>query len=79
MNHEPKKPKRNRLIGLTAMFTCWNVTHAGACAVCYGEPDHPMTQGAEWAMVTMLGITYTVLLGILAVFVRFFIRSKNNT
>ena len=34
-----------------------------ACATCYGDPGSPMTQGLNFAILTMLGITVLVLGG----------------
>ena len=76
-----RQPNRFNVRVLVIMgYLCLQaISNARACAVCYGEPNHPMTQGVEFAMITMLGVTYTVLLGILAVFFRFFILSKRKT
>lgn len=34
-----------------------------ACATCFGEADHPQTQGMNMAIITMMGVTYTLLGG----------------
>jgi len=34
-----------------------------ACAACYGDPNSPLTHGANMAIFTMLGVTGTVLAG----------------
>lgn len=38
-----------------------------ACPICFGEPDSPLAQGANWAVVTLLGVTG----GVLSAFVGF--------
>lgn len=56
---------------LTAMLPG---TPAYACATCFGDPEAPQTQGLNGAIVTLLGITYTLLGGI-ALGVFFIIRN----
>lgn len=36
---------------------------AAACAVCYGAAEDPMIEGAQLAIVFMLGLTYAVVGG----------------
>ena len=38
-----------------------------ACPICFGDPDSPLAQGANWAVFTLLGITG----GVLSAFVGF--------
>lgn len=47
---------------------------AYGCATCFGDPEAPQTQGLNGAIVTLLGITYT-LLGAIALGVFFIIRN----
>ena len=47
----------NRLI-VVVIFSL-NALHA--CAVCYGAPDHPVTQGLNKAILFMLGTIVFVL------------------
>ncbi|MEW5874213.1 MAG: LPXTG cell wall anchor domain-containing protein [Candidatus Zixiibacteriota bacterium] len=42
---------------------------ATACAVCYGDPQAPMTNGMNMAILSLLGITG----GVLSAFVAFFV------
>lgn len=35
-----------------------------ACATCYGDPNDPATQGMNWAIITLLGVTGSVLAGV---------------
>ena len=36
------------------------------CAVCFGDPQAPATQGMNWAILTLLGITLGVLAGVVS-------------
>ena len=47
-----------------------------ACATCYGDPQDPMTHGANMGILTLLGVTAVVLGGFLALLVRLAIRSR---
>jgi hypothetical protein len=40
-----------------------------ACAVCYGEPDAPMTYGLNWAILVLGGVVGVVLVGVAGFFV----------
>ena len=51
---------------------------AWACAVCFGEPDDPMTKGLGWAIWTMLGVTYFVISGFLAMFITIGVRARKR-
>ena len=42
---------------------------AWACAVCTGNPESPLTQGAQKGILTMLIITYAVVISLMAMFV----------
>ncbi len=42
---------------------------AFACPSCFGAPDSPQTEGIKWAILSLLGITGTVLVGVGAFFV----------
>lgn len=43
---------------------------ARACAVCYGEPDSPMTRALTWAITALALIVLVVLGGVVAFFVQ---------
>ena len=47
----------NRLI----IMIVFSLNILQACAVCYGAPDHPVTQGLNKAILFMLGIVAFVL------------------
>jgi hypothetical protein len=42
---------------------------ARACAVCYGEPDSPVSKGLTWAIIALGAIVVCVLAGIVGFFV----------
>lgn len=52
---------------LLALFA--SAPAARACAICYGEPDSPMSQGLTWAIVALGAIVVTVLAGVVGFFV----------
>jgi heme/copper-type cytochrome/quinol oxidase subunit 2 len=50
-----------------------------ACAVCYGAADDPQTKGMNMAIFVMIGVTYLVVLGLLAMFITVTVRAKRRT
>ncbi|MEC9050165.1 MAG: hypothetical protein VYD66_05145 [Candidatus Neomarinimicrobiota bacterium] len=38
---------------------------AQACATCFGDPSAPASQGLNWAILTLLGVTGGVLGGVI--------------
>ena len=38
---------------------------AEACATCFGDPSAPASQGMNWAILTLLGVTGCVLGGVI--------------
>jgi LPXTG-motif cell wall-anchored protein len=51
------------------MVWAFHASTALGCAVCYGDPQAPMTNGMNMAILSLLGITG----GVLSVFVAFFV------
>ena len=53
------------------VLACWgnllDSRAAAACAVCFGSPDSPMTQGAKAGILILLGVIGAVLTWIVAV------------
>jgi hypothetical protein len=45
-----------------------------ACPSCYGDPAAPMTEGLNWAILSLLGVTGGVLTGLGGFFL--FLRSR---
>ena len=63
--------------GLLALFAVLDMApQALACAVCYGDPQSPLTQGAKQGIVTMLIVTYAVLIGFAAMFCAVVVRAR---
>lgn len=50
-------------------------TIAAACPVCYGDSDSPMAQGANNAVLFLLGVVLLVQAGFVALFYTFWRRS----
>jgi hypothetical protein len=42
---------------------------AFACAACYGQSDSPLAQGMNWGIMTLLGVIFSVMSGIVVFFV----------
>ena len=49
---------------------------ASACAVCYGAPGDPMTEGMNRGIWVLLGIVFFVQIGFAALFWSFWRRSR---
>ena len=49
---------------------------AMACATCFGAPDDPMTHGMNMAIISLMGITGTVLGGIVIFFISLIRKTK---
>ncbi len=47
-----------------------------ACAICYGEPGHPVTEGMSAAVWTLLGFVALVQIGFVRLFWNFRQRAK---
>jgi hypothetical protein len=50
------------LIACAAILVAQGEAHA--CPSCFGAPDSPQTEGIKWAILSLLGITGTVLAGV---------------
>ncbi len=59
---------------LLAMLLLGGLQHGQACPVCYGDPQSSITDGLNMAIVSLLGITGSVLAGMGAFFL--FLRSR---
>jgi len=46
------------------VYSFIETTPAYACAVCFGDPDSPMSKGALMGVIVMLGVIGSVLMGI---------------
>ncbi len=47
-----------------------------ACAVCYGDPESPLTKGMQAGVLVLVGCIYTVLAAMASVFVYWMRRHK---
>ncbi len=54
-------PTKRLLLSLATAGGAFLPKLALGCAVCYGAPDSPMTQGMNTAIFTLLGVTGVVL------------------
>ena len=51
---------------------------AHACAVCFGDPESPLTKGADAGVMFLLGVVVTVLCGFASVFLYWMRRVRMN-
>ena len=50
-----------RIIILTLVTIILLMDNLSACATCFGAPDAPMTKGMNMAILTLLGVTGSVM------------------
>ena len=50
---------------------------ADACATCFGDPTAPASQGMNWAIITLLGVTGGVLGGVISTIISIGKKNKN--
>jgi hypothetical protein len=50
---------------------------ADACATCFGDPSAPASQGMNWAIITLLGVTGGVLGGVISTIISIGKKDKN--
>lgn len=51
---------------------------ARACAVCYGDPQSPLTHGAKQGILVMVIITYAVVIGLGTMFTFMIVRARKR-
>jgi len=61
---------------MVAVLLIVTVAPAGACAVCFGDPDSAMTQGMNKGIVVLLGVVAAVQIFFVAVFMTIRQRSR---
>lgn len=49
---------------------------AQACSVCQGDPGSPLVEGAKTGVLLMVGVTYAVVLGMVAMPVMWIVRAR---
>ncbi len=59
---------------LAIMLAALQPRAACACAICYGDPDSPMTEGLTWGILALVLVVGCVLTGI----VTFFVHANRN-
>ena len=76
---EKRELPMNRFLKFASLFlvicSCF-LQDVFACAVCFGDPNSPMTHGAKAGVAVLLGIVVSVLGGILAVAIFWMRRAK---
>jgi len=53
-----------KLFVLVGMVVCATTAAVQACPVCFGDPNSEMVKGAQAGVMFMVGVIYTVLLGL---------------
>lgn len=70
-------PKRSAPVMLAiAAVVLLSATDASACAVCYGDPNSPMTKGVGAGVWVLLGCIFTLLAGFASMFLYWMSRSR---
>ena len=68
------KPLASMLPVLAGLFA--RTDAANACAVCYGNPDSAMVQGAASGVLFLAGVIYTLLFGFVGIAVFWTLRAR---
>ena len=58
--------KRRTLTLVVAFALAVSAQTVLACPSCYGDPNSPEVEGMKWAILSLLGVTGTVLVGVSA-------------
>lgn len=56
--------RRSSMLWVIALMLIVPSAKALACPSCFGDPNSAQTEGLKWAVVSLLGITATVLMGV---------------
>lgn len=65
-NAKTIRMKLQRFLSLIVLVTLFVHSEALACPVCYGDKESAEVEGARWAILFLLGVTGTVLSGVIA-------------
>ncbi len=69
----PMKPMLSRLIAILGFCLCGLVMSPSvqACAVCFAnaQTDSPLAQGAQKGILTLMIVTYSVVIGLVGMFI----------
>lgn len=66
----------SKLAVILIAWACWP-TKSWACATCFGAEGDPQTEGLNMAIITLLGVTYSLFTGMAAF--AFYRWKKNST
>jgi len=66
----------SRLVAIAFALAFFLPGRVWACAVCFGAKGDPQTEGLNMAIITLLGTTYTLFAGMIAVGIVVWRRSK---
>jgi hypothetical protein len=66
----------NRVLAAAFGLALFLPARVWACAVCFGAKGDPQTEGLNMAILTLLGTTYTLFAGMIAVGIILWRRSK---
>ena len=61
---------------LSAAVVLWAADAVQACAVCGGDPQSELTRGALSGVIVMVGVTYGLLMGFVALGATWVIRAR---
>ena len=70
--------KKLSVVFWISIATIVTAIDASACPVCFGAKDSPMTAGMNMAILTMLGIIGSVLMGFVGIFIFMWRRNKRQ-
>lgn len=70
--------RRLARLGLVSLLFILTQSLASACPVCFGAEGDPATEGLNFAILTLLGVTGTVVGGFVSFFLRLKRRSRMN-
>lgn len=66
----------NRILSAVLCLALFSPAQVWACAVCFGAKGDPQTEGLNMAILTLLGTTYTLFGGMIALGIVLWRRSK---
>lgn len=70
---------RNRWLFAVISLALLHAPEALACTACFGDPDSSQTQGMNAAILTLLAVTFGVLLGGAGVMMQIMVRAGRGT
>lgn len=70
---------RGRWLGRVLVSIWMLLVHpavAGACPVCFGDPNSDMVRGAKWGVAVLGIVVYGLLMGMVGIGVTWFVRAR---